>query len=266
MESWEHYNYYTYNPSGWVELLNLSTAEWGIGYLPPSVIAINRTVNDADHFPPDAFVIQNAAIGTFLSRDVEKVVFGATSGLVILWAFCWVAFQCYRNSLFSPRKLTASNSGNSANSVFSHDTDATQIELANLGSGNTKFLKAEEFKQQLHNFYYEPVATELELYEKDFVKEDVSAADVETVTELLRKMYDLDLGLWAEQNSHTTEWEMNQFRLKSDAALAEVRHLVTSWTSRNRTPSWTEEEAVHLRSVLQVLADLPEKRYGNLGQ
>jgi len=92
MESWDGENYYTTNFTEMVALMNLSTAEWGVGYLPPNLVAIPDALNDTYGFGSDTLVIEYAARTEVGSRDTEKVIFGVTSGVVILWAAVWLWF------------------------------------------------------------------------------------------------------------------------------------------------------------------------------
>ena len=125
-----------------------------------------------------------------------------------------------------------------------------------------KYATAEQFQGELQKFYDPPTNTELEEYEKDVGKEPITAEDVEAVTDLLRKMYDLDLGLWSHENStYVSDQVRDEYREKSDAVLAEIRRIVTSWNERQSRRRWSPDELEELKAIVQQLALIPPKRY-----
>lgn len=264
MESWRGHNYYTTNTTKWVELMNLSTSEWNIGRLPPNVVAIPGTLNASYNFPPETFVIENASQVTFGSRDIEKVLFGATSGLVLLWAFSWLAWNWWKGILLEPRGSSTLPSseetepGHSLDGETAHNS--SMLELGAMGDGG--FVTAKSFKDEL-NVYYENVRTELELYEKNPRVDGVDPEDVEAGTELLRRIYDTQLGIYAMQNSHeVTQRERDQMAEQSEALLADLRKLVASWSSgKQNTAGWSPEELQELKELGQLLRAIPENRY-----
>ncbi len=271
MESWEPYNYYTTNSTEWVILMNLSTQEWGVGYLPPGIIAINTTFNDSFHFPNNSIIIQNVAQAEWGSYDIEKVIFGATSGVAILWGLIWLWLN--RKVLLAPRAgstipksggtTTSNNDTTSARHRSPVSTVPSSMQLTSLD--DDEFITDSTFRQCLRNYYYEPGTNELELYEKDPVRDCVYIADIEEVTELLRKMYGFDLELWGQQNAlYVTDAERDQFRVKSDAALAEVRSVVTNLHAQQSAIGWREDEMEHLEAIVNILQrNLPGPRYGD---
>jgi hypothetical protein len=128
------------------------------------------------------------------------------------------------------------------------------------------FLSHTAFRDQLTNFYYEPVVTKLELAE-DSDGNAVTSEDVEKVMELLRQMYDLDLGVWASRNEvRMTEKKREAMRQRSDATLAEVRRIVGRWEMNGQT-NWSGQEREHIRGITEVLTrGLPQRRYGSQKQ
>jgi hypothetical protein len=245
MESWEGYNYYTTDNQKWIQLMNYSTAEWRVGWLPLNVAAIPGPLNNSWQFPPGTTVIENASLPDIGDRGIEKVVFGVTSGVVILWAAWWLGRSIYRGTLFKP--------------LSNHDETDNDADDGRLDH--------EEFMQTLCNYYYPPIQTELELYEKNPYVEDVAGEDVEAVMELLRRMYDCDLGLYSLQYSpEAQDEERDELRIKSDAILAEVRTIVTSWNHQQedvqrRAQWWDKEERDRLREIVETMQMIPEKRY-----
>lgn len=230
-------------------VVNLSTVEWNVGPLPANVVAIPGTLSGKYDFSNETMVIENASRADSGSRALEGIVFGATSAVVLSWA---LLFACYnRKTMFSPRGSSIPR----ANSPISNAPTLL---------GENEDITIEQFKSQLANFYYPPIRTELEEYEKNVVTESIEAEDVEAATNLLRKMYDLDLGLWSHQNStHVSHQERERYRDKSDAILAEIRRIINSWTDQQSRRDWTPEESAELGAIVQYLSEnIPEKRYG----
>lgn len=264
MESWKGHNYYTRDPKKWVELMNLSTSEWNIGPLPPNVVAIPGPLNASYNFPPDTLVIENASQVAFGSRDIEKVIFGATSGLVILWAISWVGWNWWKDNLLKPRGYTPPSEETDPDHFppmnLDGDTIATSsvMELGTMANG---FIPASKFKTEL-DIYYEDVRTELEMYEKNLRTDGVDPEDVEASTELLRRMYETQLRLYSVQNSpEVSQRERDQMAAESEALLADFRALVVSWSGKQNVVGWGVEELEELSELVALLKAIPENRY-----
>ncbi|KAI1373088.1 hypothetical protein F4677DRAFT_430203 [Hypoxylon crocopeplum] len=256
MESWEDSNYYTTNETRWVELMNASTSDWGLGYLPAGLVAISGNLNSTYHFDNTVLVIENASRTLAGSNTVESVVFGLTSALALIWAVVWLVKN--RDTMLKPERISTNNAAASREGSADY---STLVEA----TGEEMFVTAAAFKEQLLHFYYEPVETEIEVLEKDAVADGVVPEDVEAVTVLLRKMYNLDLGLWSLQNAlYVTEAEREWMRDQSDAILAEVRRIVGEWQSQSSSISWSQPEMRQLEAISWFLEnDLPDERYGN---
>ncbi|KAK0627758.1 hypothetical protein B0T14DRAFT_143781 [Immersiella caudata] len=271
MNSWKDLNYYTTDPIKWVHLLNLSTSDWNIGPLPPNVFAIPGPLDSSYTFPPGALIIENASQASFGSRDIEKVIFGATSGLVILWAFCWVVWNWRNGTLLRPKGSTLPAEG--------EEEDAEGVELngglrtgpsavdgsngLELGHGaaGSGFIPASKFEAEL-DVYYDDIRTELELYEKNLRTDGVEAEDVEGGTELLRRFYDAQLGIYAMQ--HTAEVpqaEREYMAEQGEAMLGDFRRLVVSWSGKQNVVGWSPEELEELKQFGVLLKSIPENMY-----
>ncbi|KAF6806098.1 hypothetical protein CMUS01_14453 [Colletotrichum musicola] len=63
MNSWKHVNHYTESNTRWVEMMNLSTPELGVGWIPANVVAIPETLNNsiASRYPPNTTFIENVS-------------------------------------------------------------------------------------------------------------------------------------------------------------------------------------------------------------
>ncbi|KAK3371270.1 hypothetical protein B0T24DRAFT_595099 [Lasiosphaeria ovina] len=257
MESWRGYNYYTTNPQKWVELMNLSTSEWNIGLLPPNVVAIPGPLNaSSDSFPPGSLVIENASHASAGSADTEKVIFSATSGLVIAWAICWLVWHWKKGTLLSPRgsRLSSPDLGRTPyldGRETAAAADGSTLELGAMGNG---FIPASRFQAELET-YYEDVRPEPEMYEKKLGTDDVEPEDVEAGTELLRRRYQTQLGIYGMQNSHeVTQEHRDQMAEESEALLADFRKLVTSWSGPQNIVGWSAEELDELGELRQLVA------------
>ncbi|KAK3687824.1 hypothetical protein B0T22DRAFT_139835 [Podospora appendiculata] len=257
MESWDGYNYYTTNPAQWVMLMNLSTSEMGLAPLPPNLVAIPGSLNDSYSFPNNTIVIENASKSQLGSRDIEKIIFGVTAGVAILWGIIWLYWTWKRETNGGSRKLFRPRTG------YPTTADATsETQLASL-MDDGRFVSAEAFRNKLLHFYYENVQTGIEMTEKDVAIEGIDAEDVEAVTALVQKMYAVDLELWSHQSSrYVTEAKRNQLRKKSDAILAEVRRIANSWGEPQYYGRWQDDELEQVQAIIGILRDnIEEKRY-----
>src|SRR3569833_432328 len=255
MESWDPYNYYTTNPKEWVKLKNLSTAERNIGFLPAGVVAIPGPLNSSYNFTAGTLVTENASRTNFGSRDIEKVIFGAASGLVLLWALPWFFYHLWKGTLLSPRGSTDHGEPEADDHPRPTSPSGTTVFGGYVDSG---FMPANVFEKEL-DVFYEDVRTELELHEKKIKADGVSAEDVERGTEMLRKLYDNRLGLWATRNAQEfgiEEW--NLLAEQSDVLVKDLRGLIASWTARENAVVWSQEERHELQQLVSALRQLPE--------
>ncbi|KAI8635596.1 hypothetical protein F5Y19DRAFT_408381 [Xylariaceae sp. FL1651] len=253
MESWEGHNYYTTDPVIWVELMNYSTVEWGLGYFPQDIRALPGALNSSYNFSNETYVIEYAGRADSDNRATEKIVFGIVSAIAIAFALVWL---CYNwKTLFQPRNANSGESLPRPNSPTSNHTAATELTPLQ----DNKFWGADDFKDQIFNFYYEPVYTEIEAYEKT-LNDEIEPEDIEAVTDLVRKMYGLELLLLGHQNTRGfTEERGNELRSQNDAIQEEIRNRVKAWAGLHQSPlsraGWNEEE----RKVLNRLVMFVDK-------
>lgn len=256
MESWEGENYYTYNHTRQVELMNQSTAEWSLGYFPPNLYAINDTYSDnyPVQFPDDALVIQNADQALAGTQPVEALVFGLTSALALAWALFW-AWSEYRNGTWKTLRtsLVSDEADRRPDGVTNGEVEsgAGASGLAN------KFPTAEKFEQVLLSKYYESVVSELEAPDHDSLSavRNVESEDLEAVQEIIRKRYDIEFDLFSRRDAPVNERELQQHR--SNAALAHIREVVLRWDENSvYTDEWDEPERQRLRSMANLLRNM----------
>ncbi|KAK2779584.1 hypothetical protein CKAH01_02932 [Colletotrichum kahawae] len=229
MDSWKGHNYYTTNISRWVDLMNISTTDWGVGWLPPNIVAIPYALNDsiAARYPENTTFIENASKTTTGDRATEKIVFGVVSGLAILWAVVWLYYSL-RTDRFEYRPINLGSSDTYGQAKSRRDSSSHGARE----NGSSQLMDVEEFKRNLMKFYSQ-IKTGLE-YEDKPNNEDacIKGDDVEVVTNLLRTMYDLDLSIWSRQDIHAGEnHEIHnaESRVRSNAIWAEVRKIVGKW-------------------------------------
>jgi hypothetical protein len=185
MESWEHYNYYTRNNTLWVPLMNYSTVEWGVGWLPSNVVAIPGPLNSSWNFPPGTIVIENANIEELSDkRTVESIAFGITSAIGLLWAALYLLHGKTTGTLFRPKPMHEDTTAKSSNPST---TQSDSQLMSNASADNFKM--ADDFKRELLKYYetVTTVTTELEIFERDASTQVLEGEDVEAVTELVRK-------------------------------------------------------------------------------
>jgi hypothetical protein len=259
MESWDNENYYTTDPVKWVQLMNQSTAEWGVGYFPPNVVALN----DSYSFDNNTFVIQNAAQADVDSRPTENIIFGVTSAFAIAWGIIYVLYNLRKKTLFRPLGSNGA-SDNASLGPGSYGGRSGSVTLSAMENGDQ--VTAREFEKQMFTFYYPPGLTELEVYEKDLRQDGLGPEDVEDVNALVRKMLGFDQALWSQRNStYFRESQRDELRENSDAVLAEIRRNASAWYGQRGSMGWTPDEQRELQTIAELLdgqrGGLPERRY-----
>ena len=272
MESWEGHNYLTGANSKWVELMNLSTAEWNMGWLPPNVVAIPGALNDTYNFPLDTFVIQYASMSQIGPDNIEAVVFGVCSAIAWVWALAWLAWGVKDKSLLKPRAwarlASGGRTGRGSNDVhLGHYQNAPPISgedgdgiASGSGSGidlvEGEFYAA-DFEKRLDR-YYPRFASYSEVYERDAKTGALEADEVTAASELLVRMLRNDSKLRALQRATGVGAdEMDRLRAESDAMLAEVRRRVTAWSVKGLN----EGERTDLKGMVTALARHQPPRY-----
>lgn len=268
MEAWNGQNFYTSNSTQWVILMNLTTAEWGIGPFVPNLKALSGPLSENVTFPPGTLVIEYAGQTMIGTRPIEAVIFGIVSGIVLLCTFVWLflnraILKSFLKLIFKRREPHQGPNINASN-VHPLNGHASEITLTQLDLGEN-FVSAAEFERQLREFYYDQIESELEGYEKG-TSEEISAEDIEGVTALVRMMYGVDLGLYSHERTHGFgEQEREEYRTKSDAILAEIREKVRQWDQRERASVWNPQELGELRAIVHILTErLPERRYAHI--
>ncbi|KAM0428570.1 hypothetical protein ACHAPT_006930 [Fusarium lateritium] len=263
MKSWDGLNYYTTNPKGWVDLMNLSTVEWGIGYLPAKLVAIPGKFNSTYNISDDAILIQHAAQSKAGSRDTEKIIFGVASGIVILFMAAWIVYN------WDDLKPPEDDSGGIPKP--GEDATSTRTRTTELTANEKDAQEYGAFCQQLRDFYYSDKKSELEAAEHDIVEESGPAVekpwvgDMEEAAALLRKLYSLKITMRNDGDSeHVTLAERNKHLAESDAILAEVNRLIEVRASAMRDPGQLRAEGQEMAEMEEIENALGEVEAENV--
>ncbi|RSL78686.1 hypothetical protein BHE90_011043 [Fusarium euwallaceae] len=253
MKSWDGLNYYTTNTTLWVELMNRSTEEWGIGYLPAKLVAIPGKFNSSYNISDDAILIQHAAESKAGSRDTEKIIFGVASGIVILFMAAWIFINF--DDLKPPTDDDEGTGVKPVEDAISARTRTTE-QTANEREDAQEFAA---FCQQLKDFYYNDKKSELEAAERDIVEESGPTVekpwvgDIEEASALLRKLYSLKITMRNDGDSeHVTLAERNRHLAESDAILAEVNRIIEARATAMRDPSQLRAEEEDLAQIREI--------------
>lgn len=260
MNSFYDQPYISSNRSVWVELMNKSTADWGLSPFPANVVALNGSLADAPQgsVPTDAIVIENAGKTLLGDRPIEPIVFGITSSLAVICVVVFLVVGFMNKSLGLSDQVVLPGEDSTERRPLG--PGALERGHGGIGSGPNSpsadgphdFMTDAGFRRSLRDYYYPPTVTETELRDKDFVVETVDGDDIEAVTELLRKMYATDLEIWSRSGDHS--FNPDAHKAKSDAILAEVRDRFEAWgVSANHASG-----AVDWRGGDVALLDLPE--------
>ncbi|KLU89754.1 hypothetical protein MAPG_08723 [Magnaporthiopsis poae ATCC 64411] len=260
MNSFYDQPYTSSNRSVWVELMNKSTADWGLSPFPANVVALNGSLADAPQgsVPTDAIVIENAGRTLLGDRPIEPIVFGITSSLAVICVVVFIVVGFMNKSFGLSDQVVLPGEDSTERRPLG--PSALERGHGGIGSGPNSpsadgphdFVTKDGFRRSLRDYYYPPTVTETELRDKDFVLETVDGDDVEAVTELLRKMYATDLEIWSRSGDHS--FNPDAHKTKSDAILAEVRNRFEAWGASANHASST----VDWRGGDVTLLDLPE--------
>ncbi|KAL8366164.1 hypothetical protein RB595_004778 [Gaeumannomyces hyphopodioides] len=259
MNSFHDQPYTTGNQSIWVELMNKSTADWGLSPLPAKLVSLRGSLTDAPpgSVPADAIVIENAGRTLAGDKPIEVVVFGITAAIAIACFAGFLIYSYYMGSLGLSSQ--AELPGDDMNERRPLGPGALEQGGGTPDSpGADGFMTDEAFQRSLRNYYYPPTVTETELRERDYVAEPADGDDVEAATELLRRMYANDLEIWSHGSDRSFNADARKAR--SDAMLREVRGRFEAWgaaaNGSGRIDWRAEVQPLGLREGWQAAPDL----------
>lgn len=244
MDSWHNVNYQTYNRTLRVQLMNSSTQDWNVGHLPPHVFV---QPNDTSRLPDDALILRKAGKTSIGGSPIEQVVFGIIAGVVIAWGLGWAVWTWRNTRFFIPRSSVPDDEG---------------------------VLTAAEFKQTLNTRYYDGIDTRLEIFDTDDEAHRehqqgpakggavITAQDVEAVTALMRRMYQIKLSIWDLKDSPNVEDERKRLKDQSESAWAEIQRKVgqlklAEGSLKGERPEETRGMRNHLDQIVTTVEGIP---------
>lgn len=262
MNAWtnnDNVNIYTKDYTQWAKYMNLTTKELNVGPFPSNIVAIPGSFNDGNYdFPDDTIVVENTSRAKLNTRDIEQVVFGGASGVAILVMFLWVLFR-WKQLRLQIKILQGTGIydavGNPRPSGHSGST-ATAVD-------DDRLVSDRDFRERL-GLYYDMVTTMPELTEKTR-GESVEVEDIEAVNSLLRKMFEVDIGIFTARNTTAVgRGEIEALEGRRDDIFAEVRRVVGGWGDKPRgVTRWDADEMELMKSVNACLNNpgaIPERR------
>ena len=251
METWENLDYSSTDTRKWVELMNISTVEFGVAPFPPNLIVVTGWLADAVDagnvtLVNDTIVIEHAGREHIGQRAIAPVVLGVAAAVAGIWACWWLCTTWIHAEFLRPR---GGNEGSNATVPDSR--------------GHSDFVSADVFRARVAEYYPRGGGTKHEAREKDWEKEDLGGEDVEEVIELLRRMFEIDLYAWARENDNdVTKDELVALRGRSDAILREVHTVVGEWKGLGALRPWLDpEEKQVVEGIFEVLAKIGMDRH-----
>ncbi|ETS74572.1 hypothetical protein PFICI_13056 [Pestalotiopsis fici W106-1] len=267
MESWtnEENLVLSSNQSLWVQLMNQSTSEWSLGPFPSNVYAINTTYDAtyAARFPNGALVIEKAGVAKIGDTAVEALIFGLVSAAAILWAFWWLWKEFKDGTWKSPPPRDIGRSQRPVRLDEGIALSTTRNDTRDNNGSRLQFPTAEEFKTALLSKYYESGISELEVLDQvtgadgnDLGRASVTSEEIETVQELLRKLYGFESEIIGQSHAQHPD-NLHDLRKRSDAALVAIQRIVDGWKAGAN--EWDQNELGHLRDIVRALNEVTRR-------
>ncbi|KAK0726574.1 hypothetical protein B0T21DRAFT_413899 [Apiosordaria backusii] len=248
------------SPETWLLLMNHSTAKLGLSYFPPNLIAVAHNFSSFGTLPNNSFVItladpDSSHIENY-PKQLDQLIYGLICALAGLWAAIWAGWTWYNNgTLLIPR---VSSSG---------PDDTNDVEL---GAQAVDFTSSETFHTHFLKYYYDVGGDEHQLadnihnHSADSGKKrekPVTVEDVEELTRLVQKMYEIDVELFGLQDArYVTPEKKEKLKRKREAMLVEAARVVESWADRRwlHVNKWEEGEYDTVLEILDVLREYVE--------
>ena len=114
------------------------------------------------------------------------------------------------------------------------------------------------------------IASEIEIYDPDddnhchrgntvVSRRAIEPIEIEATTALLRRIYGLDLEMWASEGSmEMSEEKLNEMRNQSEAAWTEVWDKVQLWKANQ---CFGKEEQRHFEAIVDIVDRIGKNRY-----
>jgi len=246
MNAWDDpdINIYTDNYEKWAPYMNLTTEEWNMPFIPVNVVAIPGSIDDDKYdFPDGTFVIENSARATLVSRDIEKLIFGVASGVAIAILLVWLWW--HSKDMATQSRILRGKEDEDEGAELQPNSNASGSSTMATKDETTFGMKAKEFEKEL-GFFYDPVITMPELAPKVQRGEKMNGEYFESINELMRKMFKIDLEIVSMRHEDDAESRAKSVSLgqQSDAILEEL-HRLMAWVDEDlphSLHSWTEKE------------------------
>ncbi|KAK4198217.1 hypothetical protein QBC40DRAFT_331766 [Triangularia verruculosa] len=251
------------SPETWLILMNHSTAKLGLSYFPTNLIIVAHN-SSFDTIPNGSSVItladpDSSRIENY-PHQLDQLIYGLICSLAGLWVAIWASWTWYHNgTLLIPR----------APSQKSKDK-GTQNDVELGTQTAVDFVSPETFHAQFLNYYYDVGGEEHQLvdgihnHSVDSAKrreEPVTGEDVEELTRLVQKMYEIDVQLLGLQDArYVKEDQKEKLRRKREAMLVEAARVVESWADRRwlHINKWEEGEYDTVLEILDILREYVE--------
>ncbi|KAK0662126.1 hypothetical protein QBC41DRAFT_329811 [Cercophora samala] len=251
------------SPETWLLLMNHSTAKLGLSYFPPNLLAVPHNFTSFDTVPNTTLVItlpdpDSPSRLENHPHQLDQLIYGLICTLAGVWVAAWAAWTWYNNgTLLTPRVSPESN--------YSDNDD---VELG--AHTAVDFVSPETFHAGVLKYYYDvggdehQLADNIHSHSADSGRKrerPVTGEDVEELTKLVQKMYEIDVELFGLQDArYITEEKKDKLRRKREAMLVEAARVVESWADRRwlHINKWEDGEYDTVLEILDVLREYVE--------
>ncbi|KAK0641399.1 hypothetical protein B0T16DRAFT_419773 [Cercophora newfieldiana] len=268
MDSWRGRNYYTTDPSEWIELMNLSTADWMVAPFPPNLVAIDGALSELDVglIANDSLVIEFAGKATVGSRFVERIIFGTVSAVVLGYMGLWLMWLWRSGAIIRPRRTVAEEdlSAPGDQQIPSAQGNNEDDSTANRG-GESSNRSAMRFRSLLGKYYHEPIATQLEPCRKrsKFREADVvpTTKNLKEATELAFEAIEIEVKIRRLNDVGADVEKAAKLREKKTAALQRIQAMIEAWGTDEDHPQpkwkwWVKKKPVMTPTERRALNEI----------
>ncbi|KAK4173156.1 hypothetical protein QBC36DRAFT_61679 [Triangularia setosa] len=252
------------SPETWLLLMNHSTAKLGLPYFPPNLIAVAHDFSSFDTIANNSLVITLADPDSSRIENhphqLDQLIYGLICTLAGLWVAAWAAWTWYHNGTLLIPRIPSSD-----------PKDKTSNDDLELGPQTAvDFISPETFHTYFLKYYYDVGGDEHQLADNIYShstdsdkkrEKPVTGEDVEELTRLVQKMYEIDVELFGLQDArYVTPEKKEKLRRKREAMLVEVARVVESWADRRwlHINKWEEGEYDTVLAILDVLREYVE--------
>jgi len=241
MESWHGFDRFPDEPRIHMVLMNLSTREWNVGPFPPDLTAIKgalSNINTSSTFWSDALVI-SMPDSTVAGRPIESLVLGSISGFILAFAVAQLIWSWKSGTLLRPRQARTIDNTNTATSDNAEDSQIQPASAAQPRDGSGNDLSRGDFKRILGEYYFEPMATELEPCSHPTTATPGGrprTGDIEKAVRLARVAIRIEARLRTLRSGETETTA--KLRQRKKVILDKIRDDVQAWDGHGQTLWW----------------------------